>query len=229
VGDTVTVEYPDGAIADLDVIAISDADLFTQGGGGGLMIDISDFAAHQPQKLDAMLMLNVAEGLDPVEVRPAIEERVAEYANVEMSNAEEYVDKISGQIDFALNIVTALLAMAILIALVGIMNTMALSIRERRREIGLLRAVGKSRSQVRRMVRWEAVLISVFGAVIGLVVGSLLGAAVVIAIGEGITLTLPWLSLFIYLVAAATGGVLFALWPAWRGAKTNVLEAIAYE
>lgn len=229
IGDTFPVEYPDGAVATLEVVAVSGADLFQQGGGGEVMIDLRDFAAHQPQKLDVMLMLNVAPGLDAVAARPAIEAVVAGYPNVEMSNAEEYVDKVSGQIDFALNIVTALLAMAILIALVGIMNTMALSIRERRREIGLLRAVGETRSQVRRMVRWEAVLISVFGAVIGLVVGGLLGAAVVLAIGEGITLSLPWLNLLVYLVAAAVGGILFALWPAWRGAKMDVLEAIAYE
>jgi putative ABC transport system permease protein len=122
-----------------------------------------------------------------------------------------------------------MLAMAIVIALLGIANTLALSIMERKREIGLLRAVGMTRRQVRRMIRWEAVLIAVFGAVIGMVVGVGLGVAVVAAIGSGITLALPWANLALYLVAAALGGIVASIVPGWRGSRLDVLDAIAYE
>ena len=146
-----------------------------------------------------------------------------------MSDADEYVDKVAGQVDAVLNIITALLAMAIVIALLGITNTMALSIMERKREIGLLRAVGMTQRQVRRMVRWEALLIAGFGAIIGVVVGIGLGIAVVQAIGPGITLAIPVGNLVIYVVAAGIGGVVASILPGRRGASMNVLEAIAYE
>jgi putative ABC transport system permease protein len=226
VGDVFVVEYPNGVIAPLEVVALYGNSLFQ---GTNVMISKPDFEANYNAGLETMLMLNVADGYDPVEARPTIEAAVAEYPNVEMSNAEEYVDKVAGQVDLVLNILTALLAMAILIALLGIANTMALSIMERRREIGLLRAVGMTRRQTRRMIRWEAVLIGVFGAALGLVVGVVLGIVMVIAIGEGLQLTLPWVSLGLYLVAAAFGGVLASVLPARRGSRMNVLEAIAYE
>ncbi len=226
VGDVFTVEYPNGVVADLEVVALYGNSLFQ---GTSVMISKEDFEANHNARLETMLMLNVADEFDPVAARPAIEVVVADYPNVEMSNAEEYVDKVAGQIDLVLNILTALLAMAILIALLGIANTMALSIMERRREIGLLRAVGMTRRQTRRMIRWEAVLIGVFGAALGLVVGVVLGVVMVMAIGEGLQLTLPWADLAVYLVAAALGGVLASVLPARRGARMDVLEAIAYE
>jgi putative ABC transport system permease protein len=126
-------------------------------------------------------------------------------------------------------VLTGMLAMAIVIALLGIANTLALSIMERKREIGLLRAVGMTRRQVRRMIRWEAVLVAVFGAVIGMLVGVGLGVAVVTAIGAGIQVAVPWLNLAVYLVLAALGGVLASVIPGWRGSRLDVLDAIAYE
>jgi putative ABC transport system permease protein len=154
---------------------------------------------------------------------------VDEYPNVALSDAEEYIEKTAGQVDLFLNILTALLGLAILIALLGIMNTLALSIFERKREIGLLRAVGMTRRQVRRMIRWEAILIAVFGAVIGLVVGTALGITIVFGIGQGLELTLPLGTLVFYALFAAFGGFLASLWPAYRGARTDLLEAISFE
>ncbi|MBP1633250.1 MAG: Macrolide export ATP-binding/permease protein macB, partial [Acidobacteria bacterium] len=154
---------------------------------------------------------------------------VADYPNAELNNAEEYVEKQGAQLDMVLNILTGMLAMAIVIALLGIANTLALSIMERKREIGLLRAVGMTRRQVRRMIRWEAVLIAVFGAVIGMLVGVGLGVAVVMAIGEGIRVAVPWLNLAVYLVLAALGGIAASVIPGWRGSRLDVLDAIAYE
>lgn len=225
VGDTFPVEFPDGAVADLAVVAIYSADLY----GSDLVISLDTFADHYDWDRDQMVIVLLAEGVDAEAARPALEAVVADFPNAELNNAEEYLDKVASQLDMMLNVLTGMLAMAIVIALLGIANTLALSIIERRREIGLLRAVGMTRRQVRRMIRWEAVLIAVFGALIGMLVGVGLGVAVVAAIGEGLTVAVPWLNLVIYLVLAALGGVVASVVPGWRGARLDVLDAIAYE
>ena len=226
VGDTVILELRKERPVELTVVATFASDLMQ---GIDYVISLEEFEEYYTIGLEAMVMVKLADGVDAGEVRPRLEALVAEYPNLELSNAAEYVDKAAGQVDAFLNILTALLGFSILIALLGITNTMALSIFERKREIGLLRAVGMTRRQVRRMIRWEAVLISLFGAVIGLVVGVLLGVALVFGIGEGLKLTLPFGTLAGYAVFAALGGFLASLWPAYRGAKTNLLEAISFE
>ena len=130
-----------------------------------------------------------------------------------------------------LGLITALLGLALIIALFGIVNTLALSIFERTREIGLLRAVGMARRQVRAMVRWEAMLIAVFGAILGIAVGGLFGWAMVSALGpQGIDrLAIPAGQLIGYVIFAGVAGVIAALGPARRAAKLNVLEAITTE
>jgi putative ABC transport system permease protein len=127
--------------------------------------------------------------------------------------------------------VQILLALAILIAVLGVINTLALSVLERTRELGLLRAVGLGRAQTMRMVTVEAVVISVFGALLGVAVGAGMGAAVVQALeGEGITqLVLPWTRMGTYLLLAGLVGVIAAVLPAIRAARLNVLGAIAHE
>ncbi|MDH5314010.1 MAG: FtsX-like permease family protein, partial [Actinomycetota bacterium] len=137
----------------------------------------------------------------------------------------------AGFVDQLLGLVTALLAMAIVIALFGIVNTLGLSIYERTRELGLLRAVGMSRVQVKRMIRWESIIIAVFGAVLGIVIGILFGWALQQALrSEGVSeFVVPVGQLVAYLVFAGLAGVLAAIWPAKRAAKLNVLEAISYE
>ena len=123
----------------------------------------------------------------------------------------------------------ALLALAVLIALIGIVNTLMLSVFERTREIGLLRAVGMRRRQVRVMVRAEAVILAVFGAVIGIVIGTAMGIALVASLRQqGITYTaVPAVDLVVFLVLSAVLGLVAASWPARRAAKLDVLAAIA--
>jgi putative ABC transport system permease protein len=124
-----------------------------------------------------------------------------------------------------------LLGLAVVIAVLGIVNTLALSIVERTRELGLVRAIGMRRGQVRLMVVVESVVIAVFGALLGLGVGSGLGAAIVRALkDQGVPqLSLPWESLGIFLGLAVLIGLLAAVIPAIRASRTNVLDAIAYE
>ena len=111
------------------------------------------------------------------------------------------------------------------------MNTLGLSIFERQRELGLLRAVGMARSQVKRMIRWESVIIAMMGAILGVIVGVFFGFALQRALApQGVTeLAIPGGQLIFYVVFAGLAGVLAAIWPARRAAKLNVLESIAYE
>jgi putative ABC transport system permease protein len=225
VGDLFPIEYPDGAVADLEVVAVYGADFFQS----EVIISLESFTAHYEWDRDQLVVIGLADGVDPEAARPALEAVVADYPNTELNDAQQAVDKITKQLDLVLNVLTGMLALAIVIALLGIANTLALSIMERKREIGLLRAVGMTRRQVRRMIRWEAVLIAVFGAVIGMLVGVGLGVAVVTAIGSGIVLALPWANLATYLVLAAAGGIVASILPGWRGSRLDVLDAIAYE
>jgi putative ABC transport system permease protein len=225
VGDTLTIQFPTLEFAELEVAAIFDGESL----GVPVIIDIETFDEYVDFDFDRFIYIQVAEGVDAETARAAIAAVTDAYPTAALTDTDELIGDIEGQIDGLLNLLTVLLGFAIIIALLGIVNTLALSIAERRHEIGLLRAVGMLRRQVKRMIRWEAILIAVFGGVLGLVVGLVLGTAVVIAIGSGLELAIPGGQLVTYLIAAGIGGVLAAILPARRGAKTNILEAIAYE
>lgn len=224
-GDTINIQFPSLEFAALEVVGVFDDETV----GVPLIIDYTTFEDYIDFRLDRFLYLKVADGVDLESARTAITVVTDGYPNAALTDTEELIGDFEAQIDGLLNLLVVLLGFAILIALLGIVNTLALSVAERKHEIGLLRAVGMSRKQVRRMIRWEAVLIAVFGGVLGLVVGVVLGSAVVLAVGQGLELTLPFGQLVTYLVVAAIGGVIAAIVPARRGAKLDILEAIAYE
>ncbi len=144
---------------------------------------------------------------------------------------KQAIDQVNGLFELILNVVQGLLAVAMVIAVLGIVNTLVLSVLERTRELGLLRAIGLRRAQLLRMIIVESVLISLFGAVLGVVVGALLGAAVTRGLRNEVfdQLAMPWTQMAVYLLAAGLVGVLAAIAPAIRGARLNVLAAIAYE
>jgi len=144
---------------------------------------------------------------------------------------EELQSDTEQQINQLLNLITGLLALAVIIALIGVTNTMTLSVFERTREIGLLRAVGLSRRQTRRMIRAEASIIAVFGAVLGIAIGLFFAWAILQALrDEGFTaFVIPFATLAIWIVVTGVLGVVFAILPAWRASRLDVLEAIAYE
>jgi putative ABC transport system permease protein len=165
------------------------------------------------------------------QVLPQVKALLADSPEVSAADRSTFIAQQAAGFDTVITMVQVLLALAILIAVLGVVNTLALSVLERTRELGLLRAVGLGRAQTMRMVTVEAVVISVFGALLGVVVGAGLGAAVVQALhGEGITdLVLPWAGMGIYLVLAAVVGVLAAVLPSIKAARLNVLAAIAHE
>jgi putative ABC transport system permease protein len=163
--------------------------------------------------------------------RTDLQHALSGYPNLKLLDQTGLKQQARGQISTLTNIVLALLLLAVVIAAIGIVNTLALSVVERRREIGLLRAVGTSRRQVRRMVRLEAVVISVFGAVLGLALGLVFGVALRRSLAsDGFTsLSVPVPPLAGYLAAAALLGMLAAVWPAWRASRLDILDAIATE
>jgi putative ABC transport system permease protein len=198
---------------------------------GDYLISIDTFTQLFPEQADTNVLLKLEPGADPGAVKRALIAATKPFGNIEVEDQAAYREEAAGFIDQLLGLITALLAMAILIALFGIVNTLGLSIFERTRELGLLRAVGMSRRQVKTMIRWESVIIAILGAVLGLVIGAFFGWALQQALApEGVTeLAIPEGQLVLYVVFAGLAGVLAAIWPARRAAKLNVLESIAYE
>jgi putative ABC transport system permease protein len=151
-----------------------------------------------------------------------------QFPSAEAKTNKEFIDQQEGQVDQLLALIYALLAMAIIVSLFGIVNTLVLSISERVRELGLLRAIGMSRRQVRRVIRYEAIITAQIGAVIGMALGIVLSVLVTRAI-DGFKLSIPIGSLLVLLVLAAFAGVLAAILPARRASRLDVLESLAYE
>ena len=200
---------------------------------GGIVVPRAwyDQAVPAGQRVDFAIAVVTASGQTSSAVQAALDKVVAPYAVVTVKTKAEYLKDRAGQINILLYILYALLGLAIIIAVFGIINTLALSVFERTREIGLLRAVGMGRGQLGGMVILESVVISLFGAVLGVVLGLYFGIAVQHALaGQGLdVLSIPYVKLVIFLVLSAFGGVFAAIWPARRAAKLDVLRAITTE
>jgi putative ABC transport system permease protein len=192
------------------------------------LVSSTYFLAHfrQPQPGAVLVRTNGSPG-----VETAVSNALAPYGDVQVQTKAQFQQAQVSSVNQLLGLVYALLALAVLIALIGIVNTLMLSVLERTREIGLLRAVGMRRPQVRSMIRSESVILSTFGAVIGIVIGTLLGLALVSSLRQqGITETsVPVVRLVEFLILAAVLGLVAASWPARRAARLDVLAAIAAE
>jgi putative ABC transport system permease protein len=179
----------------------------------------------------AAVLLDLDEGQDIAAAQQLINRGLDRaFPTLESQTGEEFVDSQVGQIDQLVSLFYALLSLAVIISLFGIVNTLALSIYERTRELGLMRAVGMSRGQVRRIVRYESVITALIGAVLGLILG--VGFAVIMSrplAEEGFTLSIPVGTLIVLLILATIAGVLAAILPARRASRLNVLDALAYE
>ena len=198
---------------------------------GNYLVSTATFDANYTDRLDFAVLAKARAGVTPAAARAAVERVTAEFPNAELRDQAEFKQQQEDQVDQILGLVTALLMLSIIIALFGIVNTLALSIFERTRELGLLRAVGMSRRQVRSMIRGESVIIAVMGAILGLGVGVLFGYAIVGALDdEGIgTVVVPGGQLLTYVILAGVAGVIAAVFPARRAAKLDVLAAISHE
>ncbi len=182
-------------------------------------------------QFDFSVYVSKAPGVTDADARAAIAAVSDEYPNADLQSRQEYVDAQAAQIDPLVNLMYALLGLAVIIALINIANSMALSIHERTRELGLLRAVGMTRHQTRASIAWESVLIGLLGTGLGVLIGVFFGWAISVTVrnaGLG-TFTLPIQPLVFIVVAAVFGGVLAAARPARRAARLDVLRAIATE
>jgi len=228
VGDTLTVAGVDGS-QDLTVTAVFTTNVL----GSPLVVDqgvLDGLVPREQQQVDTILVA-AAEGVSTTELKSAVTEAVAPYVVVSVLTRAEFVSSLADQVKQVLVILYALLGLSLVIAVLGIVNTLALSVIERTREIGLLRAVGLGRLQLAGTVTIESVLTAVFGTVLGLVVGVALASTLpTVFADEGLsTLVVPWGTLAGMLVLAVVVGVFAAVWPATRAARLKVLDAVAYE
>jgi putative ABC transport system permease protein len=178
---------------------------------------------------DEVALVRTAPGADPAAVRAGLEKATNDFYVVDVRNRSEYKGEIASQVNGLLGLLYGLLGLAIIIAILGIVNTQALSVVERRREIGMLRAIGMHRKQVRRTIYLESLLIAVFGAVLGVGLGLVYGSLFTRTLrDQGMdVLNVPWGQAGLFLVLAGVVGVLAALWPGFRAARTPALSAIA--
>lgn len=224
VGDTLAVRLPSGE-RQMTVQGTYDNRQLL----GDQFIDTAAVEAPGVEQLDTQVWVRVTDGADPAAVRDELVGIASEWPNAEVLDLTEFKQAQAAQIDPLLSLVFALLGLAIIIALVGIANTLALSVFERTRELGLMRAVGMTRAQLRSVIRWESVIIAVFGTLLGLAIGIVFGWIMVQALSsEGLSeLSIPTGTLIVVVVLAAFAGVVAALLPARRAARLNVLDAIS--
>ncbi|MFE9043291.1 ABC transporter permease [Streptomyces sp. NPDC007818] len=229
VGDTLTVAFAHGSTAKLKVAAIT-----VDGGNvdnGAMYTNVTTARAHLPAErmpASALLLASAKDGQEEAAYE-ALKEALAPYPQYKVSNQADYKEALQKQVGQLLNIVYGLLALAIVVAILGVVNTLALSVVERTREIGLMRAIGLSRRQLRRMIRLESVVIALFGALLGLGLGMGWGTAAqqLLALEGFGVLEIPWPTILTVFVGSAFVGLFAALVPAFRAGRMNVLNAIA--
>jgi putative ABC transport system permease protein len=226
VGDTLQITTPVGKHIAPKVVGISD----DKGGLTADLIITNDVAQSQfGEPKDAFGLVGIDPGVDKKAVQARIKTLLdTRFPAAEVLTNQEFKDDIAGQVNQLLGLIYALLALAIIVSLFGIVNTLVLSITERTRELGMLRAIGTSRKQVKRVIRWEAVITSLIGAVLGVIMGVILAVLFTRPLDD-FTLSIPVGSLLVFLVLAGIAGVGAAVLPARRAAKLDVLEALAYE
>jgi putative ABC transport system permease protein len=199
--------------------------------GASYLVSLDAYNANFSDRLDIAVLVAARQGVTTEQVKKAAKAALAEYPNVSISDSAELKKTQDASVNQMLGMVNVMLALAVLIALLGVVNTLALSVLERTRELGLLRAVGMTRRQVRSAVRWEAVLIAAVGAIFGVCLGLAFGAAFAHSLASiGIvTVEVPVVSPIVYAVVAALAGVLAAILPARRAAKVDILRAVVAE
>jgi putative ABC transport system permease protein len=228
-GDKARLTFTDGAKDTFTVRAVyGQSEL-----AGDYVITRAAWAPHRTQDSDTLVAVSFKDGVSTGAGKAAVEKVAARYGDPEVQTRAEYAQSSAGGIDMMLTLVYALLALAVLIALLGIANTLTLAIHERTRELGLLRAVGQTRSQLRAMVRWESVLVAAFGTVGGLALGAFLGWVLVEA-SDGASdstfaFAMPPVQLAVVALVGVAAGALAGLRPARRAARLDVLRAIATE
>ena len=226
IGSKVEVQFNDGQTETLTVAAIyKDATIL-----GNWVISNAMWDKHFTRQLDQFITLRLKPGVDPAVAKTAIQTVGKDYPQAKAEDRVQFKKTQQKQIDFILRLINIFLLLSIIIAFVGIVNTMSLSVFERTRELGLLRAVGTTRPQLGHMIKWEAAIVALLGGLLGIVLGVLFGIAAVAAVPKSFikTTSIPVGQLLIYVVFAGLAGLVAAWFPARRAAKLNVLDAISH-
>ena len=227
IGDSITTEFVNGSTVQSTVTGIfEDQSLITS----DYLYDVAAFEAAGIAQGAEWLAITFDDGASLAAIDALVGSLSTEFPHADIETAAAFTDRSQRSIDSLLAMVNMMVALAVIIALIGIANTLALSVFERTRELGLVRAVGMSRRQLRRMVRFEAALVATFGAVLGVAIGLLFGWGVVSALPDTFasTLAIPVQSIVVLVAVAATAGVAAAWLPARRAGRLNVLDAIAH-
>ena len=229
VGDSIEVEFVDQSLQQLTVAGIF-ADLAIFDSGWVVASELWSSNDSLPTPQDLYVTMLQAGDASVEEARAAIRTVTDDFSQLDASTKDEFQADQENQIDQVLTVINVLLFVSVILALLGVAITLALSVFERTREIGLTRAVGATRRQIKRIVRGEGVIVALFGGVLGVGLGLLFGVACVQIIPDDFVsaLAIPWGSLIIYLIVAALAGLIAAYFPARRAAKLSVLDAIAH-
>ncbi|MFF7143449.1 ABC transporter permease [Streptomyces nodosus] len=226
-GSRFTVNYEDGKQQQLTVAGVYQETEIMR----GIMLDTATLAPHQSNPSDMQIMVKMSGGATD-SARNTLVKALGDNPAIKIQDKKDISDSIGQVFTTVLNMLYGLLAMAVIVAVLGVINTLAMSVFERSQEIGMLRAIGLDRKGIKRMVRLESLVISLFGGVLGIGLGVFFGWAAGRLLGTKMTtyeLILPWDRMALFLALAAVVGVLAALWPARRAARLNMLTAIKSE
>ncbi len=227
-GAPVTLQFPSGEKTTVELKGVWDE---PKGGSPFAPITISTtlFDKFTPRPRDEMVLANTPGGVTDANTAN-LESAVKGFADAKVQTRDEFKSNFEAPINKLLNLLYALLALSVIVSLVGIINTLVLTVFERTREIGMLRAVGMTRRQVRMMIRYESIVTSLMGAVLGMIVGVFLALLVTHALSSsGVVFAVPWIQIVYFVIAAILVGILAAVIPARRAARLNVLQALQYE
>jgi putative ABC transport system permease protein len=226
IGSPIELTAPTGKTLDVHVVGIFDP---PTGGSPFGPVTVSDRAWDKiydtPQNIYSFVRMK---GGETAAAKAALENQLKSFPNAKVQTKKEFVDNQISGLNAILNVLFVLLALSVVVSLFGIVNTLILTVYERTRELGMLRAIGMTRRQVRRMIRAESVITALMGGVIGIVLGLVLGGLLAARV-DFIVFALPWVQVVVFAVAAIVVGLLAAIFPARRASKLNVLEALQYE
>ncbi|MFC5953314.1 ABC transporter permease [Streptomyces pratens] len=226
-GSDFILTYEDGKKQELTVAGVYEGNEMFR----GIMIDTATLAPHQPDPIDMQVMVKTSGGASDA-AKDRLVEALGTNPAIKVQDKKDISNELASMFTLILNMVYGLLAMAVLVAVLGVVNTLAMSVFERSQEIGMLRAIGLDRKGIKRMVRLESLVISLFGGVLGIGLGVFFGWAAGQLVGSTMAtyeLILPWDRMAVFLLLAGVVGVLAALWPARRAARLNMLQAIKAE
>ncbi len=225
VGSKLAFETVDGKKGELTVQGTYENDDLV----GSVTVDQRFFSGTTRSSTVGVILLTAAKGVDDAEFRNAVQPLVKESGIGKLQSRSQFIDEASKQVNTLLGLIYGLLGLSVIIAIFGIILTLLLSVYERRRETGLMRAVGMTRRQTRATVTWESVITTLYGAVVGVVLGLVLGYIIVLSLKDQgfTTYSVPTLGVIAILVLAFLVGVAAAVVPSWKASRVNVIEAIA--